>query len=258
MAYLVTRGLVLREVNYKESDKILTILAEGQGKQTVKAGGCRRKNSPIAAASQLLVWSDMTLFEYRNRRTLHEAVTLDEFRGVRKDLEKFSLSAYFAETVEAVAEEGVETPGLLPLTLNSLYALDKLEKPLPLVKAAFELKLSCLAGYEPLLNACAVCGIPEPEEPWLDLAGGVLSCAQCRRKLGRAGPSMPLDAPALAALRYVAYGNPRRLFSFTLPPGSQNLFSNVCESFLLSQLERGFRTLEFYKSICRNGEGNCT
>ena len=29
MAHFVTRGLVLREVNYKESDKILTVLAEG-------------------------------------------------------------------------------------------------------------------------------------------------------------------------------------------------------------------------------------
>ena len=35
---------------------------------------------------------------------------------------------------EAVAEEGVETPGLLSLVLNSLYALDKLGKPETLVK----------------------------------------------------------------------------------------------------------------------------
>ena len=51
MAHLVTKGLVLREVNYKESDKILTILAEGQGKRTVKAQGCRRKNSVTYALS---------------------------------------------------------------------------------------------------------------------------------------------------------------------------------------------------------------
>ena len=67
MAHLVTRALVLREVNYKESDKILTILAQDQGKRTVKAQGCRRKNSALAAASQLLVFSDMTLYDYQNR-----------------------------------------------------------------------------------------------------------------------------------------------------------------------------------------------
>ena len=51
--HVVTRGLVLREVNYKESDKILTVLAEGQGKRTVKARGCRRRSSPLAAAAQI-------------------------------------------------------------------------------------------------------------------------------------------------------------------------------------------------------------
>ena len=39
MPHLVTKGLVLREVNYKESDKILTVLLEGQGRRTVKARG---------------------------------------------------------------------------------------------------------------------------------------------------------------------------------------------------------------------------
>ena len=50
-------------------------------------------------------------------------------------------------------------------------------------------------------------------------------------------------------MRYVAYGNPKRLFSFTLPERSLEVFSGVCESFLLTQLERGFRTLDFYKSL---------
>ena len=159
---MVTRGLILREVNYKESDKILTVLAEGQGRRTVKAQGCRRKNSSLAASAQLLVYSEMTLFDYQDRWALKEAATLEEFRGLRNDLEKLALGTYFAEAVEAVSGEGVETPGLLSLILNSLYALDKLDKPLPVVKAAFEMKLCCLTGYEPLVDGCAVCGAENP------------------------------------------------------------------------------------------------
>jgi len=250
MAHFVTRGLVLREVDYKEGDKILTVLTEGEGKQTVKAPGCRRKNSPLAAASQLLVYSEMTLFDYQDRLSLKEASTLNEFRGAREDLEKLSLGSYFAEVCEAVAEEGVETPGLLSLVLNSLYALDKLSKPLALVKAAFEMRLCCLVGYAPLLDACAVCGAEEPLEPRLSLGEGVLHCARCREGLGEdGGLSMPLDAPSLAALRHIAYGDPKRLFSFTLPEESLDKLAGAAESFLIRQLERGFRTLDFYKSL---------
>ena len=163
--HISTQGLVLREVNYKESDKLLTVLTAEGGKRTVKARGCRRKGSPLAAAAQLLVYSDMTLFEYRDYFTLNEAESLQQFWRVRSDLERLSLASYFAEVMEAVAVEGRPDPPALSLILNSLYALDRLNRPLELVKAAFELKLMCLEGYEPLLDACAVCGAPEPESP---------------------------------------------------------------------------------------------
>lgn len=249
MAHLVTRGLVLREVNYKEGDKILTVLAEGQGKRTVKAAGCRRKSSPLSACAQLLVFSDMTLYDYQDRWALKEAATVADFRALRADLSKLSLGTYFAEVAEATSEEGVETPGLLPLVLNSLYALETLKKPEKLVKAAFEIKLCCLEGYEPLLDACAVCGVPDPVQPMLHLNEGVLHCAACRGELGEEGISLPLDGPSLAALRHVVYGDPKRLFSFTLPEGSLDILSGVAESYLVTQLERGFRTLDFYKSL---------
>ena len=62
--HLTTNALVLRETNYKESDKILTLLTEQEGKLTVSARGCRKKGSPIASACQLLVWAEFTLYEF--------------------------------------------------------------------------------------------------------------------------------------------------------------------------------------------------
>ena len=49
--HLHTKALVLRETAYKESDKILTLLTQEQGKLTASARGCRRKGSPLAAGS---------------------------------------------------------------------------------------------------------------------------------------------------------------------------------------------------------------
>ena len=95
--HLQTKALVLRETAYKESDKILTLLTQEAGRLTASARGCRRKGSPIAAGSQLLVWSDVVLHEYRGRWTVQEAAVDREFRGMREDLEKFSLGCYFAE-----------------------------------------------------------------------------------------------------------------------------------------------------------------
>lgn len=246
--HIVTKGIVLRETNYKEADKILTVLTQEGGKRTVKARGCRRKGSALAAPSQLLAWSDMTLFEYKDYYTLNEGATIALFRHVRDDLEKLALASYFAEVTEAVAEEGHPEPEMLSLLLNSLYALDTLDKPLPLVKAAFELRLMEVAGYAPLADACGVCGVPEPEHPCLNLSEGVLHCAACRGEVGD-GISMPLNPSALAALRYIIYGDPKRLFSFKVDDESLRLLGDAAEAFLLTQLERGFRTLDFYKQL---------
>ena len=125
----------------------------------------------------------------------------------------------------------------------------RLDRPLALIKGGFELRAMCLAGYEPVLDACAVCGC-QPEEPRFHLREGMLHCARCRSEVGD-GVSMPLDQGALAAMRHVAYGDPKRLFSFQLEEKSLSIFADVAEAYLLTQLERGFRTLDFYKQMTR-------
>lgn len=242
----MTRGIVLREVDYKEADKILTILTP-EGKLTAKARGVRRKGSTLAAGCQLLVYSELVLSEYRDYVNVSQANSLEQFWGVKQDVELVALGSYFAEVCEAVAEEGVPQPELLSLILNSLYALDKLKKPQEQVKAAFELKTACLAGYEPLLDGCAVCGV-EPEKPGFHITEGVLHCASCREEVGE-GISMPLTPAAVSAMRHVAYGDPKKLFSFKLDAASQSRMSDACEAFLAAQLERGFRTVDFYKQL---------
>ena len=244
-----TKALVLREVDYRESDKILTLLTQEQGKLTASARGCRKKGSAIAAGCQLLAWSEMVLYDYHGKWSVKEAAAERLFQGVRDDLERLSLGCYFAEVAEALALEGIPSPELLSLSLNSLHALDRMgEKPLPLVKTAFEWRSMCLAGYEPLVEGCAVCGADPPAEARFHLREGVLHCAACRDRVGE-GISMPLNGQALAALRHIVLGDPKRLFSFRLEGEGLRQLEDAGEAYLHTQLERGFRTLDFYKQI---------
>lgn len=246
--HMTTKALVLREVNYKESDKILTVLTAEEGKLTLSARGCRKKGSPIAAASQLLVWSELTLYEYKGRWAVKEADTERQFNGVRSDLDKLALASYFAEVTEALAEEGQPEPGLLSLILNCLHGLDKLALPLGQIKTAFEWKAMALAGYEPMTDSCAVCGKETPEDPRINLGEGVIHCGSCRSQVGE-GISMPLSPAALAALRHIVRGDPKRLFSFRVDEASLKQLGDASEAYLMTQLERGFRTLDFWKSL---------
>ena len=246
--HLTTKALVLREADYKESDKILTLLTEQEGKLTVSARGCRKRNSPIAAASQMLVWGEFTLYEYNGRWAVKETASERLFDGVRMDIEKLSLASFLAEVTEALAEEGQPDSGLLSMTLNCLHALDKLSVPLTQVKTAFEWRVMALAGYEPQLERCGVCFREQPNKPHFHLGAGTVHCASCRDRLEE-GISMPLTVSALAALRHIIWGPRKRLLSFRLDEEGMMRLSEASEAYLMTRLERGFRTLDYYKSI---------
>lgn len=245
--YIVARGIVLRQTETKEADKILTLLTAEKGKISVIARGARRKSCKYAACAQMLAYSEWTLYQKGDWYYANEASPLELFAPLQTDLTALSLGFYFAELTEAVTTPEQSAGELLRHLLNGLYALSALHKPPALVKPAFELKLLALAGYEPLADSCAYCGSETPERPLLDIQQGVVRCQKCGAQ--ESGRSLPLDGASLAALRHVLYGDPKRLYSFCLEEESLRRFSAAGEAFLTCQLERGFRTLDFYKSL---------
>ena len=156
--FTTTKALVLREVKYKEADRILTLFTADNGKITAKARGALRKSSRTGAATQQLTYADMTLFFNKGKWTVNEASVIEAFEGLKSDIAHLALGSYFAECVEALAVEDQSDPALLSLTLNSLYALSRNLHDERKIKAAFELRLMSLSGYMPAVERCAVCG----------------------------------------------------------------------------------------------------
>ena len=245
--FKTTKALVLREVKYKDADKILTVLTQDEGKLTVKARGARRKSCKYAAASQALSYSEMTLFGNRGRWTINEAETIEQFLPLREDITALALASYFAEVLEAVSDEDSPDPAVLQLGLNSLYALSRGLYAPGHIKAALELRLMCLSGFEPDVSGCAACGRAEPTDAMFSLSGGVLHCRTCPP--GTPGPSLPVNPETVAAMRYVIFAEPKKLFSFSIPEASEKQLAAVTEGFLLTQLDRGFGSLEYWKTL---------
>ncbi len=248
--YIKTEAIVLRELEYNDADKLLDILSKDRGLLTVRARGVRRGSSPLKSSCQLLTLSEFTLQDYRGKLVIQEAQSIEQFRPLRENIELLALGSYFAQATGTVAQEDAPNPELIALLCNALWALGTLRKPPLLVKAAFELRLACLAGFAPDLTACAVCGATEPDR--FDLSQGALSCAACRE--GESGIRMPLSPGMLLAMRYIVWSEPKRLFSFQLGEDALRELSSVTEAYLMTQLEHSFYTLDFYKSLLHYGE----
>lgn len=247
--FKTTKALVLREVKYKEADKILTVLTEDEGKLTVCARGVLRKGSKIAAACQLLTFSEMTLFENRGKWYINEGQTIEQFLGLREDIADLALGVYFAELLEAVSDEDSPNPQVLSLGLNSLYALARHLYSPEHIKAVFELKLMCLSGYEPGVDCCGSCGSEAVEEADFGLYSGCLVCRDCSIRESRDIGRKKLDIYCIRAMRHIVDSWGKKLFSFTLEDGSMKFLSSICEEYVSAQLERRFSSLDYWKSV---------
>ena len=243
--YLTIQAIVLRVTDYNDRDALLTVLSRNHGKLTIKARGLRRKNSPLIAPCQLLAFAEFTLFEYKGQYTINEAHSIELFTALRRDLTNLSLGTYFAQVCDVVSMEDLPNPELQSLLLNSLYGLSKLDLQEIFVKSVFEMRAACLAGYTPDLFGCHICGSQNPDR--FDLSAGQLSCRGCAS--GEHGIRMPVTAGMLEAMRYVCLCDPKRLFSFQIGEQTLEQLSSLTESYLQTQLERGFSALDFYKSL---------
>lgn len=244
--YLKVQALVLRVTDYDDTDALLSLLTVQQGKLTAKVRGLRRKNSPMIAPCQLLAYSEFVLFEHKGLYTVNEARTIELFQPLRKDLVKLSLGTYFAQAAEVVSQVDFPDASLLSLTLNSMYALANLNHSANKIKAVFELRCACIAGYSPDLYGCSACGAPYADR--FDIAEGRLECHGCRNP-DSSGIRMPVSLGVLDAMRYIVCTDSQRMFSFELGAESLSALSTLTESYLSSRLERGFSALDFYKSI---------
>lgn len=241
------RGLVLRQVRYKDADLILTLLTAEHGKMTVKARRALRRGSKLSAASQALCFSEFTLFGSQGRWTADEGETVEQFLGLREDISQLALGTYFAELLDTVCQYDVPAGQVLPLALNALYALSRGIYGPAQVKAAVELRLMCLEGFQPEVERCGVCGRIDVQGPMFSPASGAVHCRACAAETD--GGSTGLDDASLAAMRHIVKAAPKKVFSFAVPDVSLERLCRAAELFVQYQLDRSFYSLDYWKSV---------
>lgn len=258
MTMLTFPALVIRECDYAENDKLLTLLTAEKGKITVCAKGAKSIRNKDMACSQLLCYSEFTVKERGGYYTLSEASLIEQFFGLRSSLERNAAAVYIADVAGEVCVENNDESRMLSLTLNTLYMLSETDRNVDFIKAVFELRCASVSGFCPELSGCTVCGRKDAPRLYLDVMDGSLICGDCfgaddeeisRGDVAAAKIILPLSSGLLEAMRYVVSCPPKKIFSFSLPNEELSDFCRVCEKYLINQIERSFSTLEFYNRI---------
>lgn len=243
-------GLVLREFPYKENHAILTILTATDGLITATAYGSRKSGSSLSAGTKLFNYSEFTLVESRGRYKVDSVRSIEQFFALSASIEAYAAASYFVEVLHDISLAGQADTEVLRLALNALYALARGKRPHRLIKAAFELRLMALSGYEPELMGCDGCG--GDDAAYFSVTDAALYCARCAEPRRGAGDRLyPVYPAALDAMRYILSADLPKLFSFSLGDEAAENLAFLCELFTREQMGRGYDSLEIYHSLCQ-------
>jgi DNA repair protein RecO (recombination protein O) len=144
MSYVNYKGLVLREVNTGEADKIITVLTAEEGKISISAKNARRAKSSVSVGTQLLCFSDYMLFKGKELYNLSSCEVIESNYEIRNDIEKLTYCTHILELITDNVQEGESSEDILRLLLNTFYVIAKTNRSLELVTRVFELRLMSL------------------------------------------------------------------------------------------------------------------
>ncbi|MBE6702953.1 MAG: DNA repair protein RecO [Ruminococcaceae bacterium] len=262
MQHFTADCLILRAVDRGDHDKLLTVLAANYGKFYAILKGAHSMHRREAAAAEPFTWSNIEFYEKGGVKWVKTATAIETFPGLRYDMEKLFLAAYFCEVAGELSDEREPAGEILPLTLNALHMLNMHRGENARVKGAFEMRAACIGGFAPELACCRDCGCPADRDGYLDVMNGAFVCRACLQRrsalhpipevdeLGERTVLSPLSPGGAAALRYVSTAPAKRVFSFRVTSEREEReFSKAAESYLLHHLERSFPTLENLKKL---------
>jgi len=183
MALIVTDAIVLHQIDYLESSRILRLATREAGVQSVVARGARSSRKRFGSALDLFA-EGQAQWQTRPGRDLHTLTSFDVTRvrpALATDLGRFTAANALTECVLRVVHDEAASA----VYSGILAGLDAIAESTPVDTVSVALgalwRLVSDVGFTPVLDRCAECHTSisaNADATFSHLAGGTL-CEQC-------------------------------------------------------------------------------
>ena len=228
-------ALLLRSVDFGESDRIVHLLTPQSGRLTAIAKGARRSVKRFPGTLDLFNHLKIQLYRSRPGRMAHlqQARLVSPFVGLRQTPRRFALASYLLELLDRLAPEGgspQESGQLFQFALDVFRSLESTDPDRRLC-VLFQLRTLDALGLRPELVQCVRCGSPPegpPQTPGFHLGDGGLVCLECTRP---EDSLIRVHHGTLRSLAAVLQLDLKRLQRLTLGPGALSEASQLVDRF---------------------------
>lgn len=181
MPNITTQAIVLRYADYREHDRMLTLLSPTLGRIDAVSRGCKSVKSPLLPCSECFAFGEYVFYTGKGHCSVVSCSLTESFYDIRSDYEKLRYGTYMLACAETAAQPGDEAGALFLLLVKSLTRLCYSAHDPEAVTAAFLAHFNAVSGYSPVLDHCVRCAREyDRTQRWLfDTENGGLVCETC-------------------------------------------------------------------------------
>jgi len=141
-----TEAIILKSADSNEVDKLLTIYSEKLGKINISAKGVKKVESKLRYSIEAISYVQMILVEGKNFLILKDAIIIDQFLNIKKDLEKIKIARELADLIDEAIVGEEKDEDIWKFLLKSFKDLDSSKE---FNIKSFQKNLIKLLGYDP-------------------------------------------------------------------------------------------------------------
>ena len=172
-------GIIVSEIDYKESSKIINILTREDGLVGIIARGTKKIKNKLSGVTSKLTYGYFHVnYKENGLSTLIEVDVIDMFKNIRKDISLMSYAIYLLELADRVYKHE-EDNNIYDILIASLKKIDE-GYDYKIISDIFELKMLDFLGIRPVIDECVNCGNKNDIVTISSYRGGYL-CKNCAK-----------------------------------------------------------------------------
>ncbi len=235
-------AIVIGSMDYRESDKIVTLFTLEHGKLKGIARGAKKSVRRFGGALEPFARLRLEIGLREGLVQVHAADIVTVFPQIRMDLNRIAHAGYACDLTDALLPEGMSNTRLFRLLTAYLEHLETFSAD-PSDRRFFEINLLNILGYRPALEQCAACAKELAGDAWLSTAGAAsgLFCGEC----GRGGRPVAATTANLLG-RAMQTG---RFGTIRFSPGELVEAGILLDSAIAEHVQRPLKALLFLREI---------
>lgn len=194
------RAVVVRAVDYKENDKILTLFSLENGLICASIRGVKKPNAKLKFAVQPFCFCEYVLNVKGDRRSVVGADIIESFYPIREDIVKYYAGSVALEFVNDFMHEGMDGKELFILLMEFLKSLCYYTLSPKIALAKFLFEALGLSGYDLTVHNCHKCHKSLVNRAFFDFNIGASVCEECKT-----GTDIEVNLNTLKMLSEIAY-----------------------------------------------------